>query len=81
MHENTVIADLLARHLALQPGAATKYHTLREYGEAGLPALTVLMRKERTPVGGCAVFRGPAPPNACQRRPPALAPISQTSTQ
>ncbi|EFN53290.1 hypothetical protein CHLNCDRAFT_11283, partial [Chlorella variabilis] len=56
VHENTVIADLLARHLALQPGAATKYHTLREYGEAGLPALTVLMRKERTPANAVEYF-------------------------
>jgi hypothetical protein len=46
-----VVADLLRSHLALQPGAAARHHAVREYNEAGLEALTVVMRKERTPVG------------------------------
>lgn len=57
MHENTPIAELLGRHLALEPGAAAKHHALREHREAGAAALTVLLRKERTPVralGRCA---------------------------
>lgn len=49
VHENTPIAQLLAGHLALQPGAAAKHHALREYREAGQECLTVLLRKERTP--------------------------------
>ena len=50
-HENTLVSELLAAHLALQPGAAARHHALREHREAGLEALTVVMRKERTPVG------------------------------
>jgi len=53
VHENTLVCDLLRRHLSLQPGEAARHHALREYNEAGLDNLTVLMRKERTPVGGC----------------------------
>ncbi|PSC72977.1 box C D snoRNA 1 [Micractinium conductrix] len=48
-HENTLVSELLAAHLALQPGAAARHHALREHREAGLEALTVVMRKERTP--------------------------------
>lgn len=50
VHENTPICQLLAGHLALQPGAAAKHHALREYREAGQDQLTLLLRKERTPV-------------------------------
>lgn len=50
VHENTPISQLLAGHLALQPGAAAKHHALQEYREAGQECLTVLLRKERTPV-------------------------------
>ncbi|KAL4421032.1 hypothetical protein ABPG77_007507 [Micractinium sp. CCAP 211/92] len=49
VHENTLVSDLLRGHLALKPGEAARHHALREYNEAGLDALTVLMRKERTP--------------------------------
>mgnify|MGYP001066402453 FL=1 len=49
------MGDLLRAHLTLQPGEALKHHQLREYVDAAAQgALTVLMRKERTPVrGGC----------------------------
>ena len=53
VHENRVVAELLRGHLALQPGEAARHHALREYNAAGVEALTVLLRKERTPVGGC----------------------------
>lgn len=60
VHENTLVSELLRGHLALQPGEAAKHHALREYNEAGLGALTVLMRKERTPVSwqGAAALLG-----------------------
>lgn len=56
VHENTVVGDLLRGHLALQPGAAARHHALREYNEAGLGSLTVLMRKERTPANAVEYF-------------------------
>ncbi|PRW59975.1 box C D snoRNA 1 [Chlorella sorokiniana] len=56
VHENTPIAQLLAGHLALQPGAAAKHHALREYREAGQEQLTVLLRKERTPANAAEYY-------------------------
>ncbi|KAL4859058.1 Box C/D snoRNA protein 1 [Chlorella vulgaris] len=56
VHENRVVADLLRSHLALQPGAAARHHAVREYNEAGLEALTVVMRKERTPANAAEYF-------------------------
>ena len=71
MHENTLVADLLRGHLALQPGAAAKHHALREYREAGLERLTVLLRKERTPVSpGLLTVEGRRHAHCCV--PPAL---------
>jgi hypothetical protein len=48
------MAELLRAHLALRPGEAARHHAVREYNEAGLEQLTVLLRKERTPVSGSA---------------------------
>lgn len=56
VHENTLVSELLRGHLALQPGEAAKHHALREYNEAGLGALTVLMRKERTPANAVEYY-------------------------
>ncbi|KAI7844644.1 hypothetical protein COHA_001734 [Chlorella ohadii] len=56
VHENTPIAQLLAGHLALQPGAAAKHHALREHREAGQERLTVLLRKERTPANAAEYY-------------------------
>ena len=50
------MAELLRAHLALRPGEAARHHAVREYNEAGLEQLTVLLRKERTPVSGSAAF-------------------------
>ena len=53
-HENTKVCELLRAHLTLQPGEALKHHQLREYVDAAAQGtLTVVMRKERTPVRAC----------------------------
>ena len=52
MHENTLLGQLLRAHLTLAPGEALKHHELREYVDAAeRGTLTVLLKKERTPVG------------------------------
>lgn len=42
--------QVLARHLTYKVGLASRQWPLRAYADAGLPALKVYMRKERSPV-------------------------------
>lgn len=53
--DSEVLRNVLEGHLALKLGNATKRHTLRQYVEAGVDSLTVVMRKEHCKVGADAV--------------------------
>jgi hypothetical protein len=48
--EEALLCDVLGRHLQYQPGAGGQALLLRQHRQAGLEALTVVMRKERCPV-------------------------------
>jgi hypothetical protein len=50
--EEFLLSKLLGRHLEYRQGCGAQALQLRAYREAGLEALTVLMRKERCPVSG-----------------------------
>jgi hypothetical protein len=50
--EEFLLSKVLGRHLEYRQGCGAQALQLRAYREAGLEALTVLMRKERCPVSG-----------------------------
>lgn len=48
--EDTVLCDVLQRHLDFKTGAGSQAVRLQQYRQAGCQGLTVLMKKERCPV-------------------------------
>jgi hypothetical protein len=52
--EEVLLSTVLGRHLEYRQGAGAQALQLRAYREAGLEALTVLMKKERCPVSSWA---------------------------
>jgi hypothetical protein len=49
--EEALLLTVLTRHLEYRQGAGAQALQLREYREAGVEGLTLLMKKERCPVG------------------------------
>jgi len=50
VNDNLTLAQVLGPHLTPPPGSAMKTPELQEYADAGLGQLTVVMRKDLTPV-------------------------------
>lgn len=48
--EQTPLKQILQQHISLAPGNSVKRHALRQYVEAGLENLQILMKKEHCPV-------------------------------
>jgi hypothetical protein len=49
--EDRVVSELLAAHVAYQPGRAAEQFALRRYADAGVAALRVFLKQERCRVG------------------------------
>lgn len=49
--ETQTLSDIISRFLELQPGRADAHHRLREFVDAGVENLTVLLKVERRPAG------------------------------
>jgi hypothetical protein len=50
--EDRAVSELLAAHIAYQPGRAAEQFALRRYADAGLGELKVFLKAERCRVGG-----------------------------
>lgn len=54
--ENTILKDLLAKHLTLEPGTTVRQPAMRQYINAGTSGVSVKLKKEKMPANVPSYF-------------------------